>query len=67
LSETGRRGTENRWRRPLWGIIHAQWIDWKRGIPPGRRWDGRGEQNPYLLAAFAVLDRVEAKRASGGH
>lgn len=39
----------------------AQWRAWQRGIPPSRAWLGYGGQNPYLMAAFAVLDKAEAE------
>jgi hypothetical protein len=52
----------------LFGYLAGAWQDWKRGIPPGRRWVGRGAQNPNVLRAFAVLDRAEAdvQRAGAG-
>ena len=44
---------------PLELQIIGQWRDWLRGIPPGRKWRGRGAQNPLLLQAFDLLTSVE--------
>ena len=45
---------------PLFGTLAGAWQDWRNGIPPGREWVGRGAQNPWLLLAFAALDRAQA-------
>jgi hypothetical protein len=44
---------------PVFNEIEAQWVEWKRGIPPTVEWLGRGGQNPFLLAAFAQLHQAE--------
>lgn len=40
--------------------VYDGWECWQRGIVPNRG-GGRGAQNPRLLAAFQVLDRVRQK------
>lgn len=49
---------------PWFGAIVRQWQDWQRGIPPSREWSGRSAQNPFLLEAFAALDRAENRARS---
>lgn len=42
----------------LFAQIASMWGAWRNGIPPTA--GGYVQQNPRLLAAFAVLDRAEA-------
>lgn len=55
-----RRDPSGRFSQPLFAAVCASWSDWRRGIPPGREWAGRGGQNALLLRAYGHLDRAMA-------
>ena len=55
-----RKDLAGRFSNPLFAALCAAWSDWRRGIPPGREWAGRGAQNALLLRAFGHLDTAAA-------